>query len=174
MLGARRVRAPVVVCWDLDNTLADSGTLVRTGRPVADAWIEARPVPGMLELAAALRAALPAAAHVVLTVRPRRYRRATMAWLERYAKDLPARATLLVSSPDDKPPVWRALARHGQLVVVDDLAGGHESPEPVPYVHLIGEAQQIAAVYLGLDVIERVRNTGAPELHREVVAALSR
>lgn len=174
VLGARRVRAPVVVCWDLDNTLVDSGTLVRAGRPVADAWIEAGPVPGMLELAEALRAALPAATHVVLSVRPRRYRPATMAWLERYATDLPARATWLVSSPDDKPPVWRALARHSQLVVIDDLAGGHEGLAPAPYERLVEEARQIAAVYVGLAVIEQVRTTGAPDLPREIVAWLSR
>src|SRR4029078_8328618 len=83
-------------------------------------------------------------------------------------------ATWLVSSPDDKPPVWRALARHGQLVVIDDLAGSHEGPAPVPYERLVEEAQRIPAGYVGLAVIERVRITGAPDLPREIVAGLSR
>src|SRR5688572_30568704 len=40
--------AAIRVCWDLDNTLVDSGSLLREGRTLQEAIIDARPVPNML------------------------------------------------------------------------------------------------------------------------------
>jgi hypothetical protein len=154
---ATRVRAPVVVCWDLDNTLVDSGVLIRDGRPVGRAWVEAVPVPGMLAFASALRARLANAAHVVLSVRTREVRAETLAWLEREQFALGADDLWLVASPEDKPAVWHALARNARLVVVDDLTHGHESAEPLAYDRLVEEARRTADVYVGAAEIARVR-----------------
>ena len=168
------MRAPVVVCWDLDNTLVDSGALIRAGRPATSAWVEAEPVAGMLELAASLRTALPEAAHVVLSVRPHSVRGETLAWLERNEFAVSAQTVWFVSSPDDKPRVWRTLARNGLLVIVDDLAGGHERAVPEPYEHLVTDASEIAHVYVGLDMIRRVQTSsaGATELAAEIATAV--
>lgn len=170
------MRAPVVVCWDLDNTLVDSGALIRGGEPAAWAWINAEPVAGMLEFAASLRSALPEAAHVVLSVRPRGLRRETLAWLERNSFAVPGRAVWFVSSADDKPRVWRTLARGGRLVVVDDLTGGHEGPSPRPYDRLVAEAKEVADVYVGADGIGNVQRSPAraSALAAEVAAAIRR
>ena len=46
--------ASVRVCWDLDNTLVDSGRLVHAGTPLREAVIDAEPVPKMLEFYEAL------------------------------------------------------------------------------------------------------------------------
>lgn len=154
---AARVRAPVIVCWDLDNTLVDSGPLIRTGRSVSQAWLEAGAVPGMLAFAAELRARLVGAAHVVLTVRTRKVRAATAAWLERERFELGADHLWLVGAPEDKAPVWRALRQNAPLVVVDDLTYAHEQAEPLVYEALMEEARQVATVYVGAIEIARVR-----------------
>lgn len=168
------MRAPVVVCWDLDNTLVDSGPLIREGRPVSSAWVEAGPVPGMLAFASELRTRLPNAAHVVLSVRTGSVRSDTLAWLERERFDLAADDLWLVSSPHDKPAVWRALGRNARLVVVDDLTHGHESEQPLAYEALAAEARRTADVYVGAEEIARVRvdPDEAPRLAHEVAEHL--
>lgn len=173
---ATLVDAPVVVCWDVDNTLVDSGTLIRDGRSVRRAWVDAVPVPGMLAFASALRAQLGDAAHVVLSVRPGCLRTETLAWLERERFELSAGDLWLVASPEDKPAVWRALARNAVLVVVDDLTYGHERVQPLAYTSLAVEARQTAAVYVGADEIARVRSNPdeAERLAREVTDRLDR
>ena len=148
----------MIVCWDLDNTLVDSGALIRDGRPIAQAWIEAVPVPGMLAFAAALRARLAGSAHVVLSVRTGSVRAETLAWLERERFGLAADDLWLVSSPDDKPAVWRTLARNARLIVVDDLMHGHQTAAgPLPYDALVEAARRTADVYVGAEEIARMR-----------------
>lgn len=171
---AARVRAQVIVCWDLDNTLVDSGVLIRDGRPVTRAWVEAAPVPGMLAFAFALRAQLAGAAHVVLSVRTRDVRAETLAWLEREQFELRADDLWLVPSPEDKPAIWRALAASARLVVVDDLTHGHESAEPLVYASLAAEARRTADVYVGAEEISRLRLDphAAQQLARDVSESL--
>ena len=155
---ARRLRAHTVVCWDLDNTLVDSGALIRAGTPVLGAWVEADPVPGMLEFASALADSLPEAVHVVLSVRTRSVRSATIEWLARHrVTTVSADDVWFVATPAAKTDVWRVLAETSRLVVVDDLGYGHELPEPLVDHRLVAEARRIADAYVGLEEIERVR-----------------
>jgi hypothetical protein len=147
-------RGAVRVCWDLDNTLVDSGALLRRGMPLHEAAVAAEPIAGILALRDALRAELPGAAHFVLSVRPATMRDDTLAWLARHVADVPESAVALVSSPYDKPPVWRRLGRGGRLIVVDDLSSGHETGEIVAYRHLPEQAARIADAYVDLETID--------------------
>ncbi len=156
VLAAGRSRPPVRICWDLDNTLVDSGALLRAGHTLEDAVATAVPLPGMLELVGALRARLPDAAHVVLSARRRALRADTHAWLRTHEIELHDRDVLLVPRAGDKPRVWRRLARGGRLAIVDDLTFGHEGPAPQPYAELVAEARAIADVYLGVEDIARL------------------
>lgn len=145
----RRVRAPVVICWDLDNTLVDTGSLLRAGRPLTEAVAIAEPMPGMLAFVTAVRAALPGAAHVVLSVRTRGMRSDTLAWLHRHDVAIAPAAVCLAPSAESKPVLWRQLAAGARLVVVDDLAHGHETGALRSYDDLVAQAERIADVYLG-------------------------
>lgn len=157
---ARRVHAlgsaPVRVCWDLDNTLVGSGSLVRSGITLEKAIVEAQPIPNMLEFFAALRTNLPEAEQVVLSARPRSMRVATLAWLERYSIALNPDAVLLAPSAAVKPAIWRQLARSAQLVIVDDLTYDHEAQRPSVYHDLVEAARRIATVYVGFDQIAEI------------------
>lgn len=157
---ARRVHghgsAPVRVCWDLDNTLVGSGSLVRSGITLEKAIVEAEPVPNMLEFFAALRTNLPEAEQVVLSARPRSMRVATLAWLERYSIALSPDAVLLAPSAAVKPAIWRQLARSAQLVIVDDLTYDHEAQRPSVYHDLVEAARRTATVYVGFDQIAEI------------------
>ncbi|HEX8207821.1 MAG TPA: hypothetical protein VF587_17275 [Solirubrobacteraceae bacterium] len=143
----------VRVCWDLDNTLVDSGRLLREGVPLDEAVRSADPVAGMLDFQRALAAALPGAGHFVLSVRARGMRDDTLAWIARHGLELAPDAVALVRSPADKPAVWRALARGGKLVVVDDLSHGHEGSAITPYGRLAEQARRIADAYVDLAAI---------------------
>jgi hypothetical protein len=149
---AERHPVPVRVCWDLDNTLVDSGSLLRDGMPLHEAIVAARPLPGMLELHTALCSELPDAAHFALSVRGRAMLGDTHAWLQRHDLGFGRDDVSLVRSPYDKPPVWRELRRGAALVVVDDLSHGHEA-EVRPYRSLARRAAAIADAHVDLGAI---------------------
>jgi hypothetical protein len=148
--------APLRVCWDLDNTLVASGELLRRGRLLDDAIVEAEPVPNMLEFYAAMQRALPDASHLFLSARLGSMRKATLAWLE--ARDLFASATpiLLVPNAEAKRRIWKRLADDAPLVIVDDLSYDHELPEPSIYHELVEFASRTSHVYIGYEEITRI------------------
>lgn len=153
---ARRRPAAVRVCWDLDNTLVGSGRLLRNGRQLHEAVVEAGPVPNMLSFFNAITRGLPTADHFILSARPTAMRADTLAWLDDHGLALSGGAICLVPDPMAKPTVWRQLARRGQLVIVDDLSYGHEYPEPESYGALVARATAIASAYVGLEDIARI------------------
>lgn len=165
---ARACRADVIVCWDLDNTLVDSGTLLRQGMSLADSVVAAEPVPSMLGFFAAVSEALPGAEHVILSARPSALRSATMDWLSRHCVQVTADRVWLVPNASAKPAVWRCLARRTSLVIVDDLSYGHEGDVRLLYDDLVEAASSLATVYVGLsDVVD----IGASAERRERLAA---
>ena len=154
-------RAPdsVRVCWDLDNTLVDSGSLLKSGKTLAEAIVEAQPVRNMPGFFRALQAALPGSEHFILSVRPPSMRAATRAWLRDHlgASDW---NVCLVPYPESKPKVWRSLGEGGRLVIVDDLSYGHEGERPSVYETLVDSARRLAAAYVGLNEIQRIEGDG--------------
>jgi len=161
----RRSRpAAVRICWDLDNTLVDSGTLLRGGKRLEDAIVEAEPVPNMLAFYETMRGELPNAEHFIVSARTRSMRANTLAWLKRQGLMPTDGAVLFVPYPEAKLRVWRELARGAQLVIVDDLSYNHESSKPSIYHELVGSAESLASVYVGLDQIARIaQNSDAVE-----------
>ncbi len=152
----RASKAPIRVCWDLDNTLVGSGRLIRAGRRLDEAISEAEPVPNMLEFYWAMAAILPNADHFVLSARRRSMYEPTLEWLRRFGLNPTPNSLCLVPYADAKPAMWERLAMGGRLVIVDDLSYDHESPEPSTYQHLVFAAQRTAEVYIGLDQISRI------------------
>ena len=148
--------ASVRVCWDLDNTLVDSGRLIHAGTPLREAVIDAEPVPKMLEFYEALRAKLPDAQHFILSARMSSMRRDTLVWLQRHGLTPQDGAVCFVPQAKAKVKVWRQLARDGQLVIVDDLSYNHESDSPDVYHELVHIAQRTARVYIGLEQIGQI------------------
>jgi hypothetical protein len=143
------------VCWDLDNTLADSGSLLRSGKTLAEAIVAAQPVPNMPEFFRALQIALPEADHFLLSARLPSMRPDTLAWLRGHL-GVTDMALCLVPYPDAKTKVWRSLAAAGPVVIVDDLSFGHEGDQPSVHVTLVEAARQSATAYVGLDEIRRI------------------
>jgi hypothetical protein len=155
--AARRSRpASIRICWDLDNTLVGSGRLLRSGRQLGEAVIEAEPIPNMLGFFEAVRTRLPDAEHFILSARPTGMRADTLAWLDEHGLALHGRAICLVPSADAKRRVWQQLAIGGRLVIVDDLSHGHEGDATVVYDELAAFARATASVYIGLDEIARI------------------
>jgi hypothetical protein len=148
--------APVRVCWDLDNTLVDSGTLLRAGRALEDAIVEAAPVPNMLELFRAMRSALPEGGHVIVSARLREMRPATLTWLEQHDVLIEAAAVCFVPYVEAKPMIWTRLARGSKLVIVDDLSYNHEGEQVAVNARLVAIAERLARVYVGVEDIRRV------------------
>jgi hypothetical protein len=167
--------ATVRVCWDLDNTLAGSGMLLRTGIPLRAAIVEARPVPNMPAFYDALHSRLPRAHHFILSARTPAMRRDTVAWLERHGLHADDAAICFVPDVDAKLDVWRQLARDARLVIVDDLSYDHEAVEPSVYGRLVEVARQIAFVYVGLDRITEITQSAAAAdaVASEIVEALA-
>ncbi len=159
---ARRVQrihpSSVRICWDLDNTLVGSGTLLFAGRELHEAVVEAAPLPNMLAFVESMGRSLPNAAHFVLSARPASMRTDTMAWLGKYGLPFTKDEVCLVPDPESKRRIWAQLASTGGLVIVDDLAYGHELDELQQYTGLIAFARQIADVYVGADDIRRIQN----------------
>jgi hypothetical protein len=143
------------ICWDLDNTLADSGSLLRSGKTLAEAIVEAQPVQNMPEFFRALQVALPDADHFVLSARLPSMRPDTLAWLQEHLGNADL-ALCLVPYPDAKTKVWRLLAAAGPVVIVDDLSFGHEGAQPSVYAALTETARKSATAYVGLDEIRRI------------------
>jgi hypothetical protein len=127
------------------------------GRPLAEAVVDAQPVPNMLELFRTLRAGLPGAAHFVLSARPRSMRRATLTWLWCHGVTAPRAVVCFVPTADAKPQVWAQLGRDALLVIVDDLTHDHESGRPIVYAELVESARRIAHVYVGVDDITWIK-----------------
>jgi hypothetical protein len=152
----RSEAAAVRVCWDLDNTLVDSGTLLRAGKQLKDAVAEAEAVPNMLDFYATVGARLPNAAHFILSARTPSMRADTLAWLRRNGVTLADGAICFLPYPSAKPKVWRQLARQTKLVIVDDLSYNHESDQRQIYNDLVRSAQGTASVYVGIDEIARI------------------
>lgn len=161
--------AAVRVCWDLDNTIVDSGVLLRAGRSLDEAIVEAYPVANMLAFYDALSSRLPGAAHFVLTARRRSMRAATIAWCERHGLDAREASLCLLPHPAAKPRVWRELAHDARLVIVDDLSFNHELDEPNLYDELIDAARRTARGYVGFDEIARI--AANPAAAEQVAAA---
>jgi hypothetical protein len=168
--------AEVRICWDLDNTLADSGSLIRLGKRLQDAVQEAEPVPNMLRFVEATTAALPGAEHIVLTARLGSMRPDTLTWLRRHAVQPSHGAVFFVPYAEAKPRVWRELARGSRLVIVDDLSRGHEGDQPSVDRDLVEVARATASVYLGLDEISQIAANpkGVEKMVSTVVESLAR
>jgi hypothetical protein len=169
---ARRLRrtqpGAALVCWDLDNTLVDSGTLLRLGRRLEEAIVDGEPVPNMLAFYAALGDGLPGAGHVILSARVPAMRTDTLTWLSRHGL-APADGTLwFVPDAVSKARVWQTLAKAGPLVIVDDLTYDHEAEAPSVYYELVETARRTAAVYIGVDEIARI--AGDPDAVAGIVA----
>lgn len=158
---ARRSQADVVVCWDLDNTLVDSGTLLRHGMPLAEAVVAAAPMASMLEFYAAVSQSIPDAEHVVLSARARPLRSATIEWLMRHGIEVGGDRVWLVPDARAKPAVWQCLGRRARLVIVDDLSHGHEGDARGLYDDLVETASRLAVVYVGLADIQAVADADA-------------
>jgi hypothetical protein len=165
--ACRARRGSVRICWDLDNTLVDSGSLLRQGTELARAVVEAAPVPNMFAFFDAMAARFAAADHFVLTARLGAMRSDTLAWLEQHAFPILPQEVLLVPFPEDKVRVWRTLARDGELVIVDDLSYGHESGTWLARDDLVEIARRTGRAYVGPDEIARI---ASGELPPEVVA----
>jgi hypothetical protein len=148
--------AEVRICWDLDNTLADSGSLIRLGKRLQDTVQDAEPVPNMLHFVQAMTAALPEADHIVLTARLSSLRPDTLTWLRRHAVKPSHGAVFFVPYAEAKPRVWRQLARGSRLVIVDDLSRGHEGDRPSVDHDLVEVARTTTSAYLGLDEITQI------------------
>jgi hypothetical protein len=146
----------VRVCWDLDNTLVDSGTLLRAGKLLQDAIVEAQPLRNMLEFYAAMRTSLPDAEHFILSARRSAMRADTLAWLERNGVAARADAICFVPRAEAKIAVWRQLARDARLVIVDDLSYRHESERPLVHQELVQEARRFGCIYVGLEQIAQI------------------
>jgi hypothetical protein len=157
-----------VVCWDLDNTLVNSGVLIHDGRRLHEAVVEAEPMANMFAFYAALREQLPGARHVFLSARPRSMRRVTLDWLERHELAHEADTVWFVPFAGAKPRVWATLAQIAPLVIVDDLTYDHESERPSVYHDLVETARRTAAVYVGIDQITQM--AADPEVVATIVA----
>lgn len=156
---ARRQRMrgdDVRICWDLDNTLVNSGRLLRAGGTLQDAIVEAEPVPNMLGFYAALSAQLPRAEHFILSARIRGMRKETLAWLKRHGLEAAEADVCFVPYVQAKARVWEQLARHGTLVIIDDLSYDHESDQVSVHDELVEIAERIAKIYIGLEEIAKI------------------
>jgi hypothetical protein len=176
---ARRVSrsypASVRICWDLDNTLVDSGSLIRDGKRLEEAVVEARPVANMLEFYDLMRSRLPHAEHFILSARSRSMRGDTLAWIHRYGLTSRADAVCFVPYAEAKREVWQQLARGTQLVIVDDLSYDHESDRPSVHHELVAAAERTACVYVGVEQISEIStNSGSMDAAAaRIVAALA-
>jgi len=144
------------------------------GRSLAEAVVEAAPVPNMLELFRTLSDALPEAAHFVLSARPPSMRRATMTWLWRHGVTTSRAVVFFVPTAEAKPRVWAQLGSDALLVIIDDLTHGHESGAPVVYPELVESARRIARVYLGVDDIRCIKadSAGVAAVTQRTVASV--
>jgi hypothetical protein len=152
----RSPKGVIRICWDLDNTLVDSGKLLRAGKRLDDAIVEAEPVSNMLDLYEAIRAQLPSAEHVILSARMRGMRHKTVAWLNRHGLSPADAAVCFVPYVQAKPKVWQELARDARLVIVDDLSYNHEKEQLGVHHDLVAVAERLAYVYIGLDEIAEI------------------
>jgi hypothetical protein len=142
-------------CWDLDNTLVNSGVLIRMGQPLQEAVIQAEPVPNMVDFYRVVVARFPEASHFILSARTAAMRSDTLAWLERY-RIATEDTVCFVPTAEAKTRVWQQLAQNADLVIIDDLSFNHERDEPTRNDDLIEMAQRVAVVYIGADEIATI------------------
>ncbi len=177
---ARRLRRAqpdaTLVCWDLDNTLVDSGSLLRLGRRLPEAIVEGEPVPNMLAFYAALGDGLSGAGHVILSARTPAMRADTLTWLSRHGLAPADGALWFVPHAAAKVRVWQTLAKAAPLVIVDDLTYDHEAEIPSLYHDLVATARRTAAVYIGVDEIAMIARDpdAVAGIVAETVAAVRR
>jgi hypothetical protein len=156
--------AEVLICWDLDNTLADSGSLLENGLELREAIKLARPVPNMIAFVEALKAALPDAEHLILTARRNAMRRVTVDWLDRHGFGQSDAAVCLVPTQEAKRKIWKWLSMKSKLIIVDDLSYGHENRRLSSHFRLVDFARRTASAYVGSDEIALIiANPGAAE-----------
>ena len=148
--------AKIRVSWDLDNTLANSGALLRTGTQLQDAIVSAEPVANMIAFYRRIHELLPRAGHFILSARTPSMRADTLVWLGRHGVDSEDGAVCFVPYAEAKRRIWKRLARGAQLMIVDDLSYGHEAVQPSIYRELADFARQTARVYVGFDEIARI------------------
>jgi hypothetical protein len=134
----------------------DSGSLIRDGKRLEQAVVEARPVANMLEFYDLVRRRLPDAEHFILSARRRSMRGDTIAWIRRHGLTSRAAAVCFVPYAEAKREVWRQLAQDSQLVIIDDLSYNHESNQPSVYHDLVAAAERTACVYVGLKQIDEI------------------
>lgn len=162
------------ICWDLDNTLVDSGVLLGAGCSLDQAIVAAHPVANMLEFYEVMQTHLPGAANFILSARSGSMRDATLDWFSRHG--LVATSLCLVPHAAAKPRIWRQLASNAPLVIVDDLSFGHESDVPSLYHDLILRAEATALSYVGFEQIAEISvdREAVTSVATQVVGALSR
>lgn len=167
--------AQVRVCWDLDNTLVDSGILLQAGKSLDEAIVEAYPVANMLAFYEAMRAQLPQAEHFILTARRRSMRGPTLDWFERHGLDARPTGVCLIPCAAAKPQIWRQLAADAPLVIVDDLSFNHERDTPNLHHDLIAHATRTAMSYVDLDDIAAIAAdpTAVARITERILAAVS-
>jgi hypothetical protein len=163
--AARGIRAicaahpsAIRVCWDLDNTLIDSGSLLRDGLSLTEAVVLASPMAKMLEFFEEMHQRLPGAEHVALSARHATLRPETLAWIDQNGPALAPERIFLVPNAEAKPALWRALAQTAPLVIVDDLTFGHHDSEVSQYAELVEAASKIATSYVGHSTIAAVES----------------
>ena len=148
--------AEIRVCWDLDNTLANSGALIRVGKGLEEAVVQAEPVPNMLQFYRKVRAELPGAEHFILSARTPSMRLDTLVWLRKYGLTPTDGALCFVPDVQAKRRVWQQLARDSRLAIVDDLSYNHESDQPSIHHAMVESAEQTASVYVGFEQIAQI------------------
>lgn len=169
---AQTAERPVIVCWDLDNTLVASGLCLRAGLSLSEAIVEAYPVPNMLRFYMEMRRSLDGAGHYVLSARSRDMRQATHEWIGRHLSEVEPTSVSLVPRADAKPRIWHELARGRKLVIVDDLSFNHEHDVPDVYEELVRDAREVAASYVGVEEIDRI--AADPEVIGQTVDHVAR
>lgn len=167
-------RAQVHICWDLDNTLVNSGALLRDGRTLTEAIIEADPVTNMIDFYDEVRTRLPHAGHFILSARSPSMQGDTMLWCRRHGVTVDEVGLCLVPRPAAKPKIWRRLARSAHLVIVDDLTFKHEEDRPSVYHDLVRHAESIALSYVGFQAISEIAadRTAISTIAQGVVGAI--
>ena len=148
------------MCWDLDNTLVDTGSLLRAGHSLEQAVGEALPVANMVEFYRTLRERLPYAGQIVLSARHSSMRTQTLEWLAQHGLTELHAPLFLVPHAHAKRKIWERLARDAKLVIVDDLCFNHEGEKLGRYHDLIGYARREALAYVGVEEIAQIASGG--------------
>lgn len=152
---------------DLDNTLVDSGRLLRQGLPLRRAAYEGALITASADLVEELRSRDRELCVFILSARPLGMRAGTRAWLGEQLRASAALPLWLVPEAYDKIRFWREARRYFRnLIIVDDLCYGHESGTPASYLEIVAAAEHYATRYIGREEIENLKRN--PELGKEI------